>query len=46
MDLSDFEAARHDSAPSQGEARNPLRWRDLVGEMGAEIASPLTSALA
>ncbi|MCO5123154.1 MAG: hypothetical protein M9915_05370 [Rhizobacter sp.] len=45
MDLSDIETARHDNAPGQGDARDPLRWRELVGEMGAEIASPLTSAL-
>ncbi len=45
MDLSDIEPARHETVTSQVGAREPVRWRELVGEIGAEIASPLTSAL-
>lgn len=45
MDLSDIETARRDSARNSGESTEHGRWQELVGALGAEIASPLTAAL-
>ncbi|MEO8123319.1 MAG: hypothetical protein ABI633_04660 [Burkholderiales bacterium] len=45
MDMSDIESARHDSTTRPGENLEAAHWHDLVGALGAEIASPLTAAL-
>lgn len=46
MDISsDIDPASRDSAPSAFENPEPSRWPELVGALGAEIASPLTAAL-
>lgn len=45
MDISDIEPAGRDGAPSSVENPEPSRWPELVGALGAEIASPLTAAL-
>lgn len=46
MDMSELNrgGTTHPAAPSQGDTEAD-RWRNLVGSVGAEIASPLTGAL-
>jgi CheY-like chemotaxis protein len=45
MNLSDLHPPFHAKRPQPGESADPERWRNLVSEIGAEIACPLTSAL-
>src|SRR2546425_232083 len=46
MDLSDIKPGAATSMPApQDDAPSGERWHDLVGEIGAEIAMPLTTAL-
>jgi len=45
MDLSDIRSSPHSKLRSTGEAADLERWRGLVGEIGAEVAGILTSAL-
>ncbi len=45
MDMSDINSPPHSKPRQSGDAVDQERWRGLVGEIGAEIAGPLTSAL-
>ena len=45
MDLSEIQPGTQSSPRPSGDAADLARWRALVGEIGAEIAGPLTSAL-
>lgn len=45
MKRPDVEPTRTERTSTHGASRDPVRWRELAGELGAEIASPLTSAL-
>ncbi len=45
MEMSDIEPARRDSTTRPGEHLEAAHWHELVGALGAEIASPLTAAL-
>lgn len=45
MDMSDIEPAGRDSTARPGENLETGHWHELVGALGAEIASPLTAAL-
>jgi hypothetical protein len=45
MDLTDLNRAPSTAAPPEDAPVEPDHWRDVVGEMSAEIAVPLTAAL-
>ncbi len=45
MDMSDINPHPHSKPRDSGDAADLERWRGLVGEIGAEIAGPLTAAL-
>ena len=45
MDLSEIKLSASPKASASNEPGDAQRWRDLVGEIGAEVAAPLTAAL-